>query len=197
MTSTQLKIICFCRGSASVAILLLAGLAIPSSTRAQDVKCGQGIALQHIFESGASWSLCADISGIHGLHVSRTFFRAPGDLSRSVMAEGQLSQIMLHYHDDSIEEPQIVSPTTLNKSVEVSETFTLSHLNCDGQVPGTISEPNSLCERIKSNGILAKFDQHPSVQTEAWELSAAFTRQTLIWSISWTFTEDGQITPLQ
>jgi hypothetical protein len=193
MTSIQLTSIF--RGSSCVATLLLAALAMPSTTRGQGVNCGQGIALQHSFASGAAWSLCADVSGIHGLHVSGAFFRAPGDLNRSVLAEGQLSQIMLHYHDDTIEEPQILPPTRLNESDVVSETVTLSDLSCDGQVLGTVAEPNSLCERIKSNGILAKFDQHPGIQTEAWELSATFTRQTLTWSISWTFTEDGQIRP--
>jgi Cu2+-containing amine oxidase len=207
MMSFQLQTLLGHRAFAPLALLMFIAFALPSSTHAQQADCTTGIALQHSFNSGASWSLCADVSDVHGLQVSNTFFRAPGDLNRSILAEAHLSQILLHYHDSSIEEPQILpapapesnpdsdSSTSLTDSVSTSETVTLTDLNCAGRVLGTGQEPNSICERVKSNGILAKFDQYRSIQTEAWELSSTFTRETLTWNISWTFTEDGQIRP--
>jgi Cu2+-containing amine oxidase len=201
--STQIQSLLERRGFAGLILLLFIAFATPSSTHAQQADCTTGVALQHTFGSGAAWSLCADVSDVNGLQVSNTFFRAPGDLNRSILAEAQLSQILLHYHDSSVEEPQILPdptpeqelPTPLIDSVTTSETVTLTDLNCAGRVLGTSQEPNSICERVKSNGILAKFDQYRSIQTEAWELSSTFTRETLTWNISWTFTEDGQIRP--
>lgn len=181
------------RASTGIALLLIAALALPVKSHEHDTRCADGTALQHTFDSGASWSLCAHVSGVNALHISQAFFRAPGDLNRSVLAEAQLSQILLHYHDSPVEEPQIVSPST--NSAADSQIVILNDRSCDGQVLGTTRHPNSLCQRIKRNGILAKFNQRPSVQTESWELSSAITRETLIWNVSWTFTEDGQIRP--
>jgi len=179
----------------NLAWLNIAALAMPSSALGQDADCGQGVALQHTFGSGASWSLCAEASGVNGLQVFKTFYRAPGDLQRSVLAEAQLSQILLHYHDSSFEEPQLAPPQPSTDSATGSEIVALTDLNCDGQILGTALQPNSICERIISNGILAMYDQRPSIRTEAWELSSTITRETLTWNIAWTFTEDGQVRP--
>jgi Cu2+-containing amine oxidase len=195
MMSSLLQTILRHQGFASFALLLIVASTPPSNVHAQEADCGQGVALQHSFSSGASWSLCANVSGLNGLQVSRAFFRAPGDLNRSVLAEAQLSQILLHYHDNTVEDPQIVPATPLIDSVAGSETVTLTDENCDGQVLSTTLEPNSICQRIENNGILAKFDQRPSIQTQSWELSSTITRETLTCNISWTFTEDGQIRP--
>jgi hypothetical protein len=94
-------------GFAQFALLLITAFAMPTSAHAQDADCGRGVALQHSFNSGASWSLCAHVGGLNGLQISNAFFRAPSDLNRSVLVEAQLSQIVLHYNDNTVEEPQI------------------------------------------------------------------------------------------
>ena len=195
MISALLKALCRQRGIATCIALLCFVLMSPASVHSQETDCAQGIALQQTFDSGASWSLCADVSEINGLQVSKVFYRAPGDLNRSVLAEAQLSQILLHYHDSTFEEAQINPTLSNSESEQISESIVADDRNCDGSVLGTSLLPSSICQRVIDNGILAKFDQRPSIQTQAWELSSAMTRETLTWNTVWTFTEDGQIRP--
>ena len=195
MIGALLKTLCRQREIAKRIAVLCFVLMSPASVHSQETDCAQGIALQQTFDSGASWSMCAEVSELNGLQVSKVFYRAPGDLNRSVLAEAQLSQILLHYHDSTIEEAQINPALSITDSEQISEIIIANDRNCDGSVLGTILHPNSICQRVIDNGILAKFDLRPGVQTQAWELSSAMTRETLTWNTAWTFTEDGQIRP--
>lgn len=195
MRSCLVQVLFHYQKFAKSALLIVAILTLSPHLSAQENACGQDTALQHSFNSGAAWSLCAGVSGVNGLQISNAFFRAPGDVSRSVMAHAQLSQILLHYHDRPAAEPQILPATSSTDAIARTDLLPLTDMNCKGQVLGTRSYPNSICQRVISHGILTKFEQRPSIQTQAWELSSAITRETLTWSTSWSFTEDGQIRP--
>lgn len=176
-------------------VILAIALCLPSQAFPQDADCSPGIAIQHTFASGAAWSICADVGNVQGLSIANAFYRAPGDLNRSVLAQASLSQILLHYHDRNEAEPQIKPSNSTTDVSNGSELVILNDQNCNAQILGTSVHPNTICERIISNGILAKFDQRDSVQTESWELASTISRETLSWNIAWTLTEDGQIRP--
>ncbi len=176
--------------------LLLFFVSLSSSPLlAQQDNCGDGVALQHSFVSGATWSLCASVDYNHGLRVSSVHYRAPGDSLRSVLADAHLSQLLLHYHDSPQAEPQVnvsqlgADDTTLLRPIKFTDA------SCPGVRLGTASEPDSLCEIIKNNRTLAKFAQRPSLHSESWELASAISRDALVWTTAITFTEDGQIRP--
>lgn len=162
---------------------------------AQDTNCPQGSILQQSFSSGASWSVCATVSDTHGLEVSNVYYRAPGDSSRSVLSEAQVAQILLHYHDKATAEPQFSPLTTLTEESLQTTIQRLSQATCMGDVINVGEQPESVCSRVENNRTLAKYAQRESLHSEAWELSGTLLRESLTLSISWTFTEDGQIRP--
>ncbi|MFK8075562.1 MAG: hypothetical protein AB8B84_03175 [Granulosicoccus sp.] len=162
---------------------------------AQDTTCPQGSLLQQSFSSGASWSVCATVSHTHGLAISNVYYRAPGDTSRSVLSEAQVAQILLHYHDKSTAEPQFSPSTNLTEQSRQTTIQRLSQATCMGDVTNVGEQPESVCSRVENNRTLAKYAQRESLHSEAWELSATVLRESLTLSISWTFTEDGQIQP--
>jgi len=204
-------------------LLVLTGGSFASSVFAQQNDCTNAVALQHSFSSGASWSLCAAVNNDHGLTVSSVYYRAPGDSSRSVLAELHLGQLLLHYHDATEAEPQIRPPQPLRiqpsinatRQLELStaqelrvltyddlqddaqtiEPVRFTERSCNGERLGADSQPDTICAITKNNRTLAKYAQRPSLNSQSWELASAFARDALIWTSAVTFTEDGQIRP--
>lgn len=176
-------------------VIGLACLIVSPYTLAQDANCVDGTNLQHTFGSGASWSLCATVSEIHGLEVSDIYYWAPGDSSRSVLSKAHVAQILLHYHDKAHAEPQISPDDSASSEIRQTTIHALSSATCSGNILTIGTHTNAVCERVENNRILAKYAQRPSLQSEAWELSSTLLRESLTWGISWTFTEDGQIRP--
>lgn len=150
--------------------------------------CDAGTRLMHSFASGASWTLCARTDKQHALEVSQVHYRAPGDTSRSVLDIAHIGQILIHYHDETQARAQI-------NTRQLPRLVSMTANNCDGELLLYDGADASLCSRIEDNRPLAKYAQRPSLQSQRWELSSALQREGLIWAISITFTEDGQITP--
>ena len=192
--NTSLNAQIYCYKFVLKALLLLCLLTLQVAS-AQDTNCPQGSVLQHSFSSGASWSICATVSDTHGLEISNAYYRAPGDSSRSVLAEAQVSQILLHYHDKATAEPQLSPLTTLSEESRQTTIRRLSQATCMGDVLAIGEQSDSACSRVENNRTLAKYAQRESLHSEAWELSSTLLRESLTLSISWTFTEDGQIRP--
>ncbi|ASJ72908.1 hypothetical protein IMCC3135_14115 [Granulosicoccus antarcticus IMCC3135] len=176
-------------------VLSLAGAFLTTPVQAQEGECDSGRRIEHAFQSGATWSLCANVEEAHGLTISSASYRAPGDTLRSVIQEAHLGQLLLHYHDSTQPEVQIDPSLYQNNDDDSSDLLSMNTSNCEGQVldvPGRIAV---ICSRIKDNGILAKYAQRPSIQSDSLELSSAFQRDTLTWTSSFTFAEDGQVRP--
>jgi len=150
--------------------------------------CADATLLEHTFSSGASWALCADVSALHALEVSSVHYRAPGDSQRSVLAQAHVAQILMHYHDEPEARAQI-------GQLDNSRNVTMNVNNCDGTLLLAKSEGPTVCSRIETPRILAKYAQRPSLQGSSWELSSALQRDGLLWVVSVRFSEDGQITP--
>ncbi|MFK7853105.1 MAG: hypothetical protein AB8B79_03285 [Granulosicoccus sp.] len=177
--------------------ILLSLLAASATVSAQSSECTTGIALTQTFDSGASWSLCATVDKHHGLQIDDAHYRAPGDFQRQVLRTLHLSQILLHYHDASLPEAQI---NPLNgESASANDPFNviMTEQNCAGETLSARAQSTEeqLCVRLENNGILAKYSQRPSLHSQRWELSSAFERDSLTWTVSIGFTEDGQIIP--
>lgn len=157
--------------------------------------CINQLALQHTFDTGAAWSLCASVSDVHGLTINSVHYRAPGDSNRSVLSELYLGQLLLHYHDNPTAEPQITPTGSASDSTSHISSIVFNENTCNGELISVSTHPSSLCIRVKNNRILAKYAQRPSLQSQSWEIASAFTREALTWTVAVTFAEDGQIRP--
>ena len=156
---------------------------------ANSAQCTEGTLATHTFSSAASWSLCIQSSDKHGLEVTAVHYRAPGSTSRSVIERLHAGQILLHYHDEAEERPQLGNTDIPGRLLAMSSG------NCDGELLIEHDGNHGVCSRIENNRILAKYAQRPALQSQRWELSSALQREDLVWATSLSFTEDGQIIP--
>ncbi len=182
-------------------ILFLAGccmlliMGIPAPASAQQSDCGEHLAIDHAFSSGATWSMCLSVEESHGLTIHSVRYRAPGDSLRSVIAEAHLGQLLLHYHDSAEPVAQIDPAQQPPRSAEASDIIRMNENSCDGTRLNVSGHVAAVCSRVRDNRILAKYAQRPAIQSQKLEISSAFQRETLTWTSSFTFTEDGQIRP--
>lgn len=178
------------------ALLSLASLIIPVPSQAQQSDCGADqYPLEHAFSSGAAWSVCLWIEEAHGLSIGSVSYRAPGDSLRPVLAEAHLAQVLMHYHDSREPVAQIDPGLPLPDSTEASDILEFNDNSCQGNRLNVSGHQAGVCSRVRDNRILAKYAQRPSIQSEKLEISSAFQRDTLTWTSSFSFTEDGQILP--
>ena len=168
---------------------LLVGLLTAPAAFANSSECAEGTLTGHTFSSGASWSLCLQTSDKHGLEVTAVHYRAPGNSLRSVIERLHAGQILMHYHDEPEERPQLGNTDMPGRLLPISAG------NCDGELLIEHEGNHGVCSRIENNRILAKYAQRPGLQSQRWELSSALQRQDLVWATSLSFTEDGQIIP--
>lgn len=163
---------------------------ISTGVAANDGECAEGELLEHTFASGAHWALCADVQSVHGLQVSAVHYQAPGDRLRSVLHRAHLGQILLHYHNRAQASAQINNPPN-----NLHRLLGMTDANCDGEPLLLKDGDHALCSQIEANPFLAKYSQRPSLHGQNWQLSAAIQQGLLTWTMSVTFSEDGQITP--
>ncbi len=178
-----------------LAMLLLASILSVTETHAADINCTSGSLVEHAFASGASWSLCADVVESHGLDISVVSYRAPGDTLRSVLQHAHLGQLLLHYHDSTQPDAQIDPVLYQQMDDGSSDLLSMNASTCEGNILAVPRKAAVICSRVKDNRILAKYAQRPSIQSQSLELASTFQRNTLTWTSSFTFTEDGQIRP--
>lgn len=172
----------------ALALVLLAGLFSNSGAYAAVSDCGDASLLEQSFSSGAAWALCADVDEHHALEVTSVHYRAPGGILRSVLEQAHVGQVLMDYHDEEAPRAQIIADS-LNRLLAMNTD------SCDG-TPVTGTDGSALiCSRVQDNRVLAKYSQRPSLQSQRWELSSAMQRDGLVWTVSISFTEDGQITP--
>jgi len=171
-----------------VLVLLGSSLIIPD-VLANTSECAEGTQASHTFSSGASWSLCIQVSATHGLQLDNVHYQAPGDRLRSVLESLHAAQILMHYHDESEERPQ------LGNSDVAGRVLPMNSNTCDGQLLLEREAAHDVCSRIEDNRILAKYAQQPALHSQRWELTSALQRETLTWATSVNLTEDGQIIP--
>ncbi len=161
--------------------------------QAMDTPCPTQQSLSHAFKSGATWTLCADVSETHGLTVSTLRYRAPGDFDRNVLQRMHLGQLLLHYHDQRDALAQISPLSGAAQGISQTRTLPMNTHACDGDIINTVN--GGVCSRIKNNRTLAKYAQRPSLHSQSWELTSAFRRGALTWSTTVTLTEDGTVRP--
>ena len=178
-----------------IALLLLASTLSLTTTHAAKLDCTSGRFIEHAFESGATWSLCADVVESHGLSISSASYRAPGDTLRSVMQLAHLGQLLLHYHDSAQPEAQIDPVLYQQMDDGSSDLLSMNTSTCQGSILDVPRKAALICSRVKDNRILAKYAQKPSIHSQSLELASTFQRDALTWTSSFTFTEDGQIRP--
>ena len=150
--------------------------------------CAGSTRLEHTFSSGASWALCASVDERHALDITALHYRAPGDSLRSVLHEVHVAQILMHYHDEANARAQI-------GSADDGRLLAMTEQQCDGTLLLDNGNGARVCSRVEDNRVLAKFAQRPSLQSQRWELSSALQRGSLVWTVSVSLTEDGQIHP--
>ena len=150
--------------------------------------CAGATRLEHTFSSGAAWSLCARVDERHALDITALHYRAPGDSLRSVLHQLHVAQILMHYHDEADARAQI-------GSADDGRLLVMTDQQCDGTRLLDSGSGARVCARVEDNRVLAKFAQRPSLQSQRWELSSALQRGSLIWTVSVSLTEDGQIHP--
>ena len=150
--------------------------------------CGDATLIEHTFSSGASWSLCASVDERHALDITALHYRAPGDSLRSVLHKLHAAQILMHYHDEANARAQI-------GSVGDGRLLVMTEQQCDGTLLLDSGNGAHVCSRVEDNRVLAKFAQRPSLQSQRWNLSSALQRESLVWTVSVSLTEDGQIQP--
>ncbi|MGQ7844545.1 copper amine oxidase [Granulosicoccus sp. 3-233] len=177
------------------ALLSLLLLRLIAPVHAQQTDCGAQLAVDHAFSSGATWSMCIAVEESHGLTVRSVRYRAPGDSLRPVIAEAHLGQLLLHYHDSRAPIAQIQPSLQPPRSAEATDIISMNDNSCDGTRLNVSGHAAAVCSRVSDNRILAKYAQRPAIQSQKLELSSAFQRETLSWTSSFTFTEDGQIRP--
>lgn len=162
---------------------------------AQQTDCAEGTSLQHSFVTGATWTLCANLDDAHALTIKAVHYHAPGDRKRSVLAELNVGQILLHYHDSENPTPQIAP--TANGATDSKSVIALpwTDSTCDTEIIGSPDHPHMICARLKNMGVLAKYAQRPSLHGQSWEIASTFAIHAITWTIAYTFSEDGQIQP--
>ena len=177
------------------ALLLQLAMLMSAPANAQQTDCGEQLALDHAFASGATWSMCLSVEESHGLTVRSLRYRAPGSTLRPVLSEAHLGQLLLHYHDSRDPIAQINPSLQPPRSAEFTDIIAMNDNSCDGTRLTVSGHAAAVCSRVRDNRILAKYAQRPSIQSQKLEISSAFQRETLTWTSSFTFTEDGQIRP--
>lgn len=196
-------------GIAASAVMALISFFVAMPTFAQttilgDDACADGVRLEHSFDSGASWSLCAGVDERVGLEVRDLRYRAPGDRERPVLASLHLGQLLMHWHDEPSAERRIAGTTRETQGLGGSASLALTTETCAGErhvadssAAGTSggSAATPLCTRERASGLLAKYAGRRAVQGEAWELFAVARQGLLTWRQAMTLGEDGTIDP--
>ncbi|NND92641.1 MAG: hypothetical protein HKN42_17440 [Granulosicoccus sp.] len=175
---------------------LLCGSLVTADAIAQQSACGtQQTAIDYAFSSGAMWSLCLMVEESHGLTITSASYRAPGDSQRNVLQLAHIGQVLLHYHDEPDPIPQLDVAHHQERQSQGSDVLSMNDNTCAGTVLDMNDHPAAVCARVRDNRTLAKYAQRPSLHSRSLELSSAFQRDTLTWTVSFTFTEDGQVSP--
>ena len=165
-------------------------------------RCGDGgRVLEHAFDSGALWSVCARLDDVHGLELRDVAYRAPGDSLRPVLRSVHLGQLLVHWHDEPRPEPRLGGTTPGASGLGGEAALALDASSCAGTavalggVDGGADGVRRLCTRERSGGLLAKYAQRDALHGERWELFAAARQGLLTWRVGVELTEDGQIAP--
>jgi len=177
-----------CKCSIAARLVLFVCSLASYNADAANGECGDARLIEQSFSSGAAWALCAAVNDRHALEVTHVLYRAPGGSLRSVAKQLHVGQILVHYHDESRPRAQIVDDAQ-------SRILLMDSRSCEGSPLMDTSDSPTLCSSIQEGRLLVKYAQQPALHSQHWQLSSALQRAGLIWTVSITFTEDGQITP--
>jgi len=186
-------------GSVAAASLLAAptARALDDGTSV-DGDCADGRSVEHAFDSGAAWSLCARVDDVHGLELRDVRYRAPGDSARTVLRSLHVAQLLVHWHDTPSPERRLGGSTPATRGLGGAATLALDPASCAGTrlaLTDELDAPSTLCTRERASGLLAKYARRPALHAERWELFAIARQGLLTWRIGAALTEDGQIVP--
>ncbi|MFK8078892.1 MAG: hypothetical protein AB8B97_01285 [Granulosicoccus sp.] len=170
-----------------VVVVLVATLKIQAANAVVD-NCGEATRLEQSFSSGAAWAICVSVDEKHALELSSVHYRAPGDTMRSVLEQMHLGQILVHHHHETESRAQIVDDSQ-------SRLLAMNNRTCEGSSMLDYRGNMTLCSHVRDNRILAKYAQRPAVHSQRWELFSALQRDGLVYTVSVSLTEDGQIVP--
>jgi len=162
---------------------------------ANDEECSNGIILTHGFDSGAAWSTCAVLDDAHGLELTSLRYRAPGDISRSVIDQIHPAQILMHHHDEVSADAQFGVAIRGDTGLGGLSALPFDQTSCSGQILPIQSAGNILCTTEFDTGVLAKFGGRPAIHGSRWQIEVASRRGTYVWTTSISLHEDGVVTP--
>ncbi len=175
-------------------------IAAPSPASAQAV-CDGSTLLEHTFESGAAWSLCAEIEEHAGLLLTDIHYKTPQGPYRRTFSELHLAGVLEHFHNESAE------TNVLSEAPFGGENFlSAAATECPGRIENisrtaqasttsVASQNTAICTHHYDNRILAKFKDTDVVQSHSWDLIAAATQGSDAWETVYTLHEEGSISP--
>ncbi|MGV6857755.1 MAG: copper amine oxidase [bacterium] len=177
---------------ASAVALLFVGMMFSQSLQARPSvpACDASHSISHSFSSGAAWSLCWEERDKEGIVLTRVRYQTPDGVSRQVLGEAALSQVVVT-PDDGSTTRYSVSDAGLGGT----HLLTLGAGDCPA---GTLIDSNgraALCRSTASMGYVYKYYSEQK-QGQLLELSSVSQSGDLTYIVRWQFLESGDIQPV-
>ncbi len=152
--------------------------------------CDASHSIVQNFSSGAAWSLCWEERDAEGIVFTRVHYQTPDGVSRQVLGEAALSQVVVT-PDDGSAIRYSVSDAGLGGA-------NLKALGVDDCPAGTLVESNGrpvLCRNTAPMGYVYKYYSEQK-QGQLLELSSVSQSGGLNYILRWQFLETGDIQPI-
>ena len=158
--------------------------ALFASSSALAMDCEHGESMEHSFTSGATWNFCAVLDEHHALELQNIHYQAPGDISRKVLQNLHLGQVLLHYHDRLSADVLIGSNKLGGEALK-----SLNENLCSGTLQAVDFNDAKICTYVRDTGLMAKYNLRPGLQDLGIEIQRGWTHRTLGYTL-WTSVKD-------
>jgi len=146
--------------------------------------------IEHTFDSGASWTLCAHIDRQAGLTISQLHYGAPNEQKIKVLETAALGQILFKYDEDIsarhwLAEFGLGGDNHIQANQSLCPTGDMIPLATNEQLCTEVRDLNNLTSLRKSVSLRRR-----ALSLHAWSGVGAYRIEQ-----AWQFTEDGNINP--
>jgi primary-amine oxidase len=172
------------------AAILMAALSTTVTARPGGQNCPSGQTINNTFSSGAGWDICWEIDPKQGVVFSNIYYNTPAGISRRVLGEASVSQIVTEF-DDGSSSQFIVTQSGLGGDNLVN----LTSSDCPDGQRIQLNGKNVLCRSTKARGYVHKDDVR-QFQGELLDLFSISRIGDQTFILRWKFYDSGIIEPV-
>ncbi len=152
--------------------------------------CPSGQVINNTFSSGAGWDICWEAESKQGIIFSNIYYNTPAGISRRVLGEASVSQIVTEFDDGSTSQF-----TVTQNGLGGDNLVNLTSTDCPNGQRLQLNGKNVLCQSTKARGYIHKDD----VRQRQGELLDLFSISKIggkTYIVRWKFYDSGIIEPM-